>query len=85
MGGLGLENRIGGYDLASAPRSTEVPKHYRNGRFPGSRVILPAAPSQFTQWLFAAFITCYSCGTAKELHPLPFYPCLEGHGTKTVW
>ena len=26
----------------------------------------------------AVFIACYSCGTAKELHLLPFYPCLRG-------
>jgi len=46
--GQGLENRVIRYDQASAPRSTEVPKQNRNGRFPGFRVILLAAPSRKT-------------------------------------
>jgi hypothetical protein len=44
--GQRLENRVIRYDQASAPRSTEVPKLNRYGRFPGFRVILLAAPSR---------------------------------------
>jgi hypothetical protein len=29
---------------------------------------------RFPQWHVAAFIACYSCGTARDLHPLPYYP-----------
>ena len=59
---------------APAPRSTEVPKstgwqvfwlqgHLTNCAFPG-------CPSG----IHAAFIACYSCGSAEEFHPLPYSP-----------
>jgi hypothetical protein len=37
------------------------------------------------QWHNATVIACYSCGTAKEFNLLPFYLCLAGHSTKSLF
>jgi len=34
----------------------------------------PRLPDILSVAFFAAFITVYSCGAVRDLHPLPYYP-----------
>lgn len=59
---------------ASAPLSTEVSQsvEWAGLLAPGS-CYSPRLPGYY-QWHNAAFIACYSCGTARDSHPFPYYP-----------
>jgi len=75
--GTGAEIRL--YAIrASATLSTEVPEVIGMAGFLASGSSYGCA-FPVSQWLipilelvYAAFITCYSCGTARDSHPFPF-------------
>jgi len=55
------------------------------GRSPGSRIVLPAAPSRLLAWQAVAYLQLSSpltvAGQRRNLTGLPDYPCILMQGT----